>query len=293
MLKLPNENKNTKNIKPNANKPKKKNKSKEKQYRNNIKHKLELFLSENYGYFKQFISIKDLYEIGKVNKKFMTLFIIEEGHDLYNKQLLIKDKLKGIDTRNINKLEISTKEFLKSKEMKEIFVYLKNQQYIDFFKNAKPPINDELLEIYKIYYLILNNEYMVKLYEISIEKFWKRMIDEFVIKSLDGENLDEYVYYVLLKNLSFDLEHVLKINKIWNEKYRNKYKSDDVTKESSTTGIIFLIIKIYLEFCGIIETTKSNRYYINIIYKNEFLNINEKIISLANFYKKLTMNKNK
>lgn len=293
MLKLPNENKNTKNIKPNANKPKKKNKSKEKQYRNNIKHKLELFLSENYGYFKQFIPIKDLYEIGKVNKKFMTLFIIEEGHDLYNKQLLIKDKLKGIDTRNINKLEISTKEFLKSNEMKEIFVYLKNQQYIDFFKNTKPPINDELLEIYKIYYLILNNEYMVKLYEISIEKFWKRMIDEFVIKSLDGENLDEYVYYVLLKNLSFDLEHVLKINKIWNEKYRNKYKSDDVTKESSTTGIIFLIIKIYLEFCGIIETTKSNRYYINIIYKNEFLNINEKIISLANFYKKLTMNKNK
>ena len=290
-FKILNQENNSKNIKPNTNKPKITNEVTKKQITNITKRKLVLFLSENYGYFKQFTSIKDLYEIGKVNKKFMSLFIVEEGHELYNKQQLIRNKLKEIDTNNINKLEISTKEFLKSKEMKKIFIYLKNKQYIDFFKNVKPPINDKLLEIYKIYYLIINNDYMIKLFEISIEKFWKKMIDEFVIRSLDGENLDEYIYYVLLKNLSFDFEHVLKISKIWKEKYRNKYQIDDVTKESPTTGIILLMIEVYLEFCGIIETTKSNRYYINIIYKYEFLDINQKILFLVDLYKKLNINK--
>jgi hypothetical protein len=43
------------------------------------------FIEDYYGFFKQFISFEDLYNIGKVNKKLMSLFLIDKGNNLYNK----------------------------------------------------------------------------------------------------------------------------------------------------------------------------------------------------------------
>ena len=43
------------------------------------------FIEDYYGFFKQFISFEDLQNIGKVNKKLMSLFLIDKGNNLYNK----------------------------------------------------------------------------------------------------------------------------------------------------------------------------------------------------------------
>ena len=171
--------------------------------------------------------------------------------------------------------------------MKQIFIYLKRKQYIEAFKSIEPTVNEKVLEIYKLFYIILNNEKMINLYEISIEKFWKKMTDEFVRRSFDGENLSNYIYKLLLDNLNFNIKHILKVKYIWKKYYENKYNIKDISEDSPTTGIFLLIIKEYLEFCGIIESDKNDAFYSCAILKNDILNIEKNLIDIVNFYNKI------
>lgn len=50
---------------------------------NKKQNKLILFLSDNYGYFSQFLYIEEKYELSKTNKKLLSLFLIELGHNFY------------------------------------------------------------------------------------------------------------------------------------------------------------------------------------------------------------------
>ena len=54
------------------------------------------FIEDYYGYFKLFISPKNMHQIGKVNKKLMTLRLIDIGNKLYHKKEYKKNKLKKI-----------------------------------------------------------------------------------------------------------------------------------------------------------------------------------------------------
>ena len=173
--------------------------------------------------------------------------------------------------------------------MKKIFTYLKRQQYIEAFKSIEPTVNDQYLEIYKLFYMIINNQKMINLYESSKEKFWKKMTDELVRKSLDGENLSKYIYNILIKGINFKVETIIKINYIWKKYYENKFKLYDVTMESPTTGIFLLIILEYLERCGIIESEKNDKFFICAILKNDILNIDQKISDAVKFYDKLIL----
>ena len=197
------------------------------------------------------------------------------------------------DTKDENKNDkIKVKDFLESNYMKRIFTYLKRREYIEAFKSPQPTVNNNLLEIYKLFYIIINNEKMVNMFENSKEKFWKKMTDEFVRKSFDGENLNKYIYKILLDKLSFESSHVFKVNFLWKKYYENNYDIKDITGESPTTGIFFLIIREYLEWCGIIESRKSDRFILCNLLKFDILNIDEKLVKLAKFYNKLNEGNN-
>ena len=101
------------------------------------------------------------------------------------------------------------------------------------------------------------------------------------------ENLNKYIYKLLLDNLDFDIKYILKVNYIWKKYYNHKYNIKGISVESPTTGLFFLIIKEYLEWCGIIESEKNQPFYTCIILKNNILNIEKKISDLAIFYNKL------
>ena len=171
--------------------------------------------------------------------------------------------------------------------MKQVFTYLKRRQYIEAFKSIEPTVNEKMLEIYKFFYIILNNEEMINLYETSIQQFWKKMADNLVRKSFDGENLSKYIYKILLDGINFDIEHIIKINYVWKKYYENKFNIKDITIESPTTGIFLLIIREYLEWCGIIDSDKNVTIYSCIILKNDILNIDKKLLQITNFYNKI------
>ena len=171
--------------------------------------------------------------------------------------------------------------------MKQVFTYLKRRQYIEAFKSIEPTVNEKMLEIYKFFYIILNNEEMINLYETSIQQFWKKMTDNLVRKSFDGENLSKYIYKILLDGINFDVEHIIKINYVWKKYYENKYNIKDITIESPTTGIFLVIIREYLEWCGIIDSDKNITIFSCIILKNDILNIDKKLLQIANFYNKI------
>ena len=171
--------------------------------------------------------------------------------------------------------------------MKEIFSYLKRKQYIEAFKSIEPTVNNRMLEIYKLFFIIIKNEKLANLYDTSIDKFWKKMADELVRKSFDGEYLSKYIYNILLEGLDFEPKHIIKVNYIWKKYYNNKYDIKEITTESPTTGIFLLIIKEYLERCGIIQSDKNEPFYISIILKNDILNINKRILEIANFFNKI------
>lgn len=65
-------------------------------FKNMEDNKFIIFMEDYYGYFKNFIGFKDLYEIGKVNLKLMSLFLIDKGNNLYHKKESKKNKLKQI-----------------------------------------------------------------------------------------------------------------------------------------------------------------------------------------------------
>ena len=269
---------------------------------NNKKENLLLHFIENYyGTFKQYFTKKELFDMGSINKKLMSLVITDIGHNLYEEKDLKKEKLRQIinnnnannqiKEENIND-KIRVKNFLDSIFMKRIFTYLKRREYIEAFKSIEPTVNNKLLEIYKLFYIIINNEKMVNLFENSKERFWKKMTDEFVRKSFDGENLNKYIYKLLMDKLSFEASHVFKINYLWKKFYENEYDIKDITGESPTTGIFFLIIREYLEWCGIIESRKSDQFILCNILKLDILNIDEKLIKTAKFYNKINKDDN-
>ena len=253
------------------------------------------FIENYYGKFKEFIGEKEISNIGKINKKLMSLVIIDIGHNLYLKKNEKMKKIRQIinSNQNNNSNEIKkndknlVKDFLDSLYMKRLFTYLKRREYIEAFKSNEPTVNNYLLEIYKLFYIIINNEKMVNLFDISKDKFWKKMTDEFVRKSFDGENLNKFIYKLLLDNLSFEPNKVFKINYLWKKYFENKYDIKDITGDSPTTGLFFLIIREYLEWCGVIESRKSNQFILCNILKLDILNIDEKLIKTAKFYNKL------
>ena len=265
----------------------------------NINKKENLLLSfvENYyGTFKQYMTKKELFDMGKINKKLMSITLVDLGHSLYEQKKEKKDKMRQIINNNISNNQtkeenigdkIKVKNFLDSVYMKRIFTYLKRREYIEAFKSIEPTVNNKLLEVYKLFYIIINNEKMVNLFEISKERFWKKMTDEFVRKSFDGENLNKYIYKLLSNKLSFESSHVFKVNYLWKKYYENEYDIKDITGESPTTGIFFLIIREYLEWCGIIESRKSDQLILCNILKLDILDIDEKLIKTAKFYNKL------
>ena len=262
---------------------------------NNKENPFLSFMENYYGTIKQYMTEKELFDMGKINKKMMCLTIIEKGHDLYQQKNDKKQKIINIINSNKNKEakdenrndKLKVKNFLDSAYMKRIFTYLKRREYIEAFKSVEPTVNDNLLEIYKLFYIIINNEKMVNVFENSKEKFWKKMTDEFVRKSFDGENLNKYIYKLLLDKLSFDSSHVIKINYLWKKYFQNKYDIKDITGESPTTGIFFLIIREYLEWCGIIESRKSGQFILCNLLKFDILNIDEKLVQIAKFYNRI------
>ena len=262
---------------------------------NNKENPFLSFMENYYGTIKQYMTEKELFDMGKINKKMMCLTIIEKGHDLYQQKNDKKQKIINIINSNKNKEakdenrndKLKVKNFLDSAYMKRIFTYLKRREYIEAFKSVEPTVNDNLLEIYKLFYIIINNEKMVNVFENSKEKFWKKMTDEFVRKSFDGENLNKYIYKLLLDKLSFDSSHVIKINYLWKKYFQNKYDIKDITGESPTTVIVFLIIREYLEWCGIIESRKSDQFILCNLLKFDILNIDEKLVQIAKFYNRI------
>ena len=262
---------------------------------NNKENPFLSFMENYYGTIKQYMTEKELFDMGTINKKMMSLTIIEKGHDLYQQKNDKKQKIINIINSNKNKEakdenrndKLKVKNFLDSAYMKRIFTYLKRREYIEAFKSVEPTVNDNLLEIYKLFYIIINNEKMVNVFENSKEKFWKKMTDEFVRKSFDGENLNKYIYKLLLDKLSFDSSHVIKINYLWKKYFQNKYDIKDITGESPTTGIFFLIIREYLEWCGIIESRKSDQFILCNLLKFDILNIDEKLVQIAKFYNRI------
>ena len=254
------------------------------------------FIENYYGKFKELVGEKEISNIGKINKKLMSLVIIDIGHNLYLKKNEKKQKMRQIINSNLNNNNSNeikrndknlVKNFLDSLYMKRLFTYLKRREYIEAFKSNEPTVNNHLLEIYKLFYIIINNEKMVNLFDISKDKFWKKMTDEFVRKSFDGENLNKFIYKLLLDNLSFEPNKVFKINYLWKKYFENKYDIKDITGDSPTTGLFFLIIREYLEWCGVIESRKSNQFILCNILKLDILNIDEKLIKTVKFYNKL------
>ena len=92
-----------------------------------------------YGKIKQYMTSKELYDIGKINKKTMCLTLIEKGHDLYIEKNTKKQKIKSLINTNNNKEtkeenkndKTKVKNFLDSIYMKRIFTYLK--RILEFF----------------------------------------------------------------------------------------------------------------------------------------------------------------
>ena len=259
------------------------------------------FIENYYGTFKQYVTKKELTDFGKINKKVMSLVIVDIGHNLYEQKKEKKEKMREIINKNnlkdetkeeIRNDKVKVKDFLDSIYMKRIFTYLKRKEYIEAFKSIEPTVNNKLLEIYKLFYIIINNEKMVNLFQISKERFWKKMTDDFVRKSFDGENLNKYIYKLLLDKLSFEPSHVFIVNYFWKKYYENEYDIKEITGESPTTGIFFLIIREYLEWCGIIESKKSDEFILCNLLKLDILNIDEKLIKTAEFYNKLNNGKN-
>lgn len=172
--------------------------------------------------------------------------------------------------------------------MKEIFVFLSRREYINIFKEPNP-INDEFLKIYYLFYVIINNDQLTDLFRENKEKFWKKISEDFVRNSLDGEELSQFFYLKLNEGLKFDVNSVLKIDYIWNKEFIDIYEIDIITKRDPISGIILLIIQKYLEFCGIIDYdgSKKGSYYQEAKFKNEILVLNKKILKLANLFKKI------
>lgn len=63
------------------------------EYTNNV---FITFIEEYYGHFKQFVPFEVLYKIGKVNRRLISLFLIDKGNKLYNKKKSKEEKLNMI-----------------------------------------------------------------------------------------------------------------------------------------------------------------------------------------------------
>ena len=213
-----------------------------------------------------FYSVNNYFNKGRIiffdNKKeeLLSILNLKKDETIENKIIEIRNKFTQENLSHIRKFEITeeTKEIIKKMNEEE---YMNKLQDID----AKNENNESLIIIYKILFVLLNEENIYNILNKDI--FWKKCLDYFKNNCPEGKVGD----FILKKipNFKFDIKEFNRIQKLLKDN-----KNQIINQISSNTNYLIIpLIKESLEYLGVIfsENKTEGSIYIKNLRKNQII----------------------
>ena len=241
-------------------------------------HNLNKLINEkniNFNNILDFLQLEDAINLKNVSKKFRKIFL-EFILSKYEKEKIFLNELKTIIENTNNGNPINKNINLENLTLSKSAIYainLLNEELLNKLFDNKHTPRDDVLLIYKIFFLLIDNPIKDIQYENKNE-FWGKCRDYF-LKEAKGNIGDLLINIVKNKKICTKEKTLIKI---WNlvKNKLDKIKPTHFEKICPTTELISFFICDILDFLGISNDLK---YQVNgyFIYLNIINDVNNKI----------------
>jgi len=236
----------------------------------------EEIIDDRWSNLSCFLSKSDLVNLMSVNRKVHRLCLSKFLGCCKTEVLVYQEKIKYFkDKYTEDELTKDLCPFNLTKGAVKAIELLNTQIYTKIFNTNTLP-NDDILFAYKLYFRLINNEEIVKLYGID---FWIKCCNFFIRDEKTGDIITNNI-----KLFNFSNDNIYKLSKL----VANKEKlitPNYYSKTCTTTGLVIFILKDALEYIGIISdkrTLPSQMYRLFSIFFNK---AKEKIAKLTEIEK--------
>ena len=208
--------------------------------------------------YSPYLKDEDLYEMGKVCKKFYSP-CLGKLKEINEKKLSNEET----EYKTISSEEKLINEFVLGKAAAKAVEGLNDNQHIEYFKKEQAPCEDIILT-YRILYQLMNKEKEI-LKEKDNVKFWK-LFRESMLKHSEG-GIGQYLQNEF-KNLDFSEENIHKLYKLYEGQEKILTPINIISKKDLTGKYIIFLIKEALEYIKIdIGASKTKKISISEVYK--------------------------
>ena len=192
--------------------------------------------------YSPFLSDQDIYEIGKVSKRFYKP-CLEKLKEI-NLRKLSKEE-KELESINESKEKLITK-FTLGKVSGKAIEELNEKNHIEYFQKEKAP-EEVILLAYRILFQLINKEKNI-LKEKNNEEFWKLFRENMLKNSENG--IGNYLRHEL-KYLDFSEENIYKLKCLCEGQEGRLNVINNISKKDYTFKFILFLIRESLEYINI------------------------------------------
>ena len=213
------------------------------------------------------------YFFAKTNKESLIKYMKIKGSEeeiLLDNYNLQKEILEKKLNKNKN-IKITKNNFFNNEKLNQIFKLLNNEIYLNIFNDKTKTPNDNIIFIYKLFFLLIKNT--EKLIQLNNNIFWEKICDYFINNTNEFNQSDlllgDLIKKILEQKLNFTDDNLKRIYDIIVQIDLKQIEPTTFSKDSPTTSQFCYIIKYFLEFFGIIESEWSplENEYIMLQYK--------------------------
>ena len=226
---------------------------------NAYKHKVNTALSNNIENIICFLPVQDKYTFTKLTKQTMKAFFNVVAQRLQKQLLPLQRRIDQLlYVNSMSTLSAPIPQFTLSKSAFKAIDLLNQKAYYTKFHEQRTP-NDETLLVYKVYFLLLNNNN--KVIELISDKgfddkdvLWLKIREYFIWERKDLQ-LGQFVQSEI-RNMDYSDKNVYSM-KLFCKPYLSILNPLYYSKMCPTTGVFAFLVKEVLEYMGVVGAERG------------------------------------
>ena len=233
---------------------------------NAYKHKVNTTLSNNIENIICFLPVQDKYTFTKLTKQTMKAFFNIVIHRLQQQLLPLQRRVdKLLYVNSMSSLSTPIAKFTLSSSAFKALELLNQKAYYNTFHEKRTP-NEEILVVYKVYFLLLNNNNrIIELINDNKDELWLRVREYFIWERKDM-SLGQFVQSEI-RNMDYSDKNIYNM-KLFCKPYISTLNPLYYSKMCPTTGVFAFLVKEVLEYMGVVDSGREGECSARRKYKN-------------------------
>ena len=244
------------------------------------KRKVISTLSTNIANIICFLPVQDQYTYTKLTRQTMKAFFDMVTHQLQQRLLPLQRRIdKLLYVNSLSALKAPINAFVLSSSAFKALELLNQKAYYTAF-HATRVVNEEVLLVYKVYFMLRNNNDAI-VNGSDKDELWLKVREYFIWERKDLA-LGQFVQSEI-RNMDYSDKNIYKV-KLFCKPHVNVLNPLYYSKMCPTTGVFAFLVKEVLEYMGVVGGTERRKYR-NIRYEMSL--IEEKIEKIKEFVERL------